>query len=52
MEQEEPGHGDPIRPWDWLKVIPFQAVAASDRLGWTRACSPTTSSASSASRQA
>jgi AraC family transcriptional regulator len=24
----------PIRPWDWLKVIPFQAVAASDRLGW------------------
>src|SRR5262249_46097750 len=30
MKQEE----DPIRPWDWLKVIPFQAVAASDRLGW------------------
>src|SRR5262249_11240180 len=34
MEQEEPGRGDPIRPLDWLKVIPFQAVAASDRLGW------------------
>jgi AraC family transcriptional regulator len=30
MKQEE----EPIRPWDWLKVIPFQAVAASDRLGW------------------
>ena len=29
MKQE-----DPIRPWDWLKLIPFQAVAASDRLGW------------------
>jgi AraC family transcriptional regulator len=25
---------DRIRPWDWLKVIPFQAIAASDRLGW------------------
>ena len=34
MKQEEPGRGDPIRPLDWLKVIPFQAVAASDRLGW------------------
>ena len=30
MQQEIP----PIRPLDWLKVIPFQAVAASDRLGW------------------
>jgi AraC family transcriptional regulator len=30
MKQEEP----PIWPRDWLKVIPFQAVAASDRLGW------------------
>jgi AraC family transcriptional regulator len=34
MKQEEPARGDPIRPLDWLKVIPFQAVAASDRLGW------------------
>jgi AraC family transcriptional regulator len=34
MRQEQPGHGDPIRPRDWLKAIPFQAVAASDRLGW------------------
>jgi AraC family transcriptional regulator len=30
MKQEE----DLIRPWNWRKVIPFQAVAASDRLGW------------------
>lgn len=30
MKQEE----DPIRPRDWFKVIPFQAVAASDQLGW------------------
>jgi AraC family transcriptional regulator len=30
MKQEE----DSIRPWDWLKVIPFQAVASSDWLGW------------------
>jgi AraC family transcriptional regulator len=34
MEQKEPGRSDLIRPRDWLKVIPFQAVAASDRLGW------------------
>jgi AraC family transcriptional regulator len=32
--QEEPGRCDAIGPWDWLKVIPFQAVAASYRLGW------------------
>jgi AraC family transcriptional regulator len=30
----EPGHGGALAPLDWLKVIPFQAVAASDRLGW------------------
>jgi AraC family transcriptional regulator len=34
MPENEPGRGDPIRPLDWFKVIPFQAVAASDRLGW------------------
>ena len=34
MKQEEPARGHPIRPLDWIKVIPFQAVAASDRLGW------------------
>ena len=34
MQQENPGVRDPNGPLDWLKVIPFQAVAASDRLGW------------------
>jgi AraC family transcriptional regulator len=34
MQHEEPGRGDPLGPQDWRKVIPFQAVAASDRLGW------------------
>jgi AraC family transcriptional regulator len=34
MQYEEPGRGAPIGPQDWRKVIPFQAVAASDRLGW------------------
>src|SRR5262245_35486978 len=34
MQEKAPGHGDPIRPLDWLKIIPFQAVGASDRLGW------------------
>jgi AraC family transcriptional regulator len=34
MRQEEPGRGDLIGPLDWLKVIPFQAVAVSDGLGW------------------
>ena len=32
--KQEPARSDPIRRLDWLKVIPFQAVAASDRLGW------------------
>lgn len=27
-------HDGLMRPFDWLKVIPFQAVAASNRLGW------------------
>src|SRR5262245_47770719 len=34
MHQDKPECGDPIGPQDWRKVIPFQAVAASDRLGW------------------
>jgi hypothetical protein len=34
MRQEESGRGGPIGPLDWRKVIPFQAIAASDRLGW------------------
>jgi hypothetical protein len=34
MRQEEPGRGDPIGPLDWHKVLPFEADAASDPLGW------------------
>jgi AraC family transcriptional regulator len=34
MQQVEPQPGGPIGPLDWRKVIPFQTVAASDRLGW------------------
>jgi AraC family transcriptional regulator len=34
MQHEGPGRGAPIGPLDWRKVIPFQAVAACDRLGW------------------
>jgi AraC family transcriptional regulator len=34
MYQDKPECGDPIGPQDWRKVIPFQAVAVSDRLGW------------------
>jgi AraC family transcriptional regulator len=34
MRQEELGRGGPIGPLDWRKDIPFQSVAASDRLGW------------------
>src|SRR5215831_12279570 len=34
MQHENPGVDDPLGPLDWRKVIPFQAVAASDRLGW------------------
>ena len=32
--QERPGGGDPIGPRDWRKVLPFEADASSDRLGW------------------
>jgi AraC family transcriptional regulator len=34
MRQQEPGRGDPIGPLDWRKILPFEAAAASDRLGW------------------
>jgi AraC family transcriptional regulator len=34
MQQENPGVHALIGPLDWLKVIPFQALAASDGLGW------------------
>ena len=34
MREEEPGLGGPIDPLDWRKIVPFEAAAASDRLGW------------------
>src|SRR6516165_3585665 len=34
MQEEEPGRGAPIDPLDWRKIVPFEAAAASDRLGW------------------
>jgi AraC family transcriptional regulator len=34
MQQEEPGRGDPIGPLNWRQILPFEAAAASDRLGW------------------
>ncbi len=34
MRQDEPGRSDPIGPRDWRKIIPFEAAASSDRLGW------------------
>jgi len=42
---EEPRRGDPIRPLDWYRILPFDAAAASDRLGWVglvaaRYCEP------------
>ena len=34
MPEQEPIHGGPIGPLDWLKAIPFEPAAWSDRLGW------------------
>jgi AraC family transcriptional regulator len=34
MRQVEPQPGAPIRPLDWLKLLPFAPAASSDRLGW------------------
>jgi len=34
MRQVEPQPGAPIRPLDWLKLLPFEPAASSDRLGW------------------
>ena len=35
MPEEEPGHGDPLAPLDWLKILPVGADAASNRRGWS-----------------
>jgi AraC family transcriptional regulator len=34
MRQEEPGRGAPLDPSDERKLLPFEAAASSDRLGW------------------
>jgi AraC family transcriptional regulator len=34
MRHEEPRLDGPIGPLDWLKIVPFEAAASSDRLGW------------------
>jgi hypothetical protein len=34
MRQEEPGRGDLIGPLDWLRLLPHEVAASSDRLGW------------------
>src|SRR5262245_23877310 len=34
MGQEMPRRGGPITPLDWLRIIPSEAVASSERLGW------------------
>jgi AraC family transcriptional regulator len=34
MRQEEPGRGGPIGPREYLRAVPVEPSAASDRLGW------------------
>jgi AraC family transcriptional regulator len=34
MPEKQPGRGDPIGPLDWLKLLPHEAAASSDRMGW------------------
>src|SRR5262245_7363869 len=34
MGQQEPGRGAPIGPLDWLRILPSDAIASSERLGW------------------
>jgi AraC family transcriptional regulator len=34
MRQEDSARGGPLGPLDWLKIVPFEPAAASDRLGW------------------
>src|SRR5262245_45946271 len=33
-KEKEPGSGDPVGPFDWRKLIPFEPAASSGRLGW------------------
>ena len=34
MQQEEPQPSDPSGPLDWDKILPFEPVVSSNRLGW------------------
>ena len=34
MPEKQPGRGDPLGPLDWLKLLPHETAASSDRLGW------------------
>jgi AraC family transcriptional regulator len=34
MRPNEPGRGGLLAPFDWFKNLPFEAAAASHRLGW------------------
>jgi len=34
MREAESRGGDSIRPLDWLKLLPHEPAASSDRLGW------------------
>ena len=34
MPEKQPGSGDPLGPLDWLKILPHETAASSDRLGW------------------
>src|SRR5215475_8077378 len=34
MQQVEPQPADPLEPLDWLRLLPHETAASSDRLGW------------------
>ena len=34
MMRGEESRGDPIRPLDWRRILPFAPAVASDRLEW------------------
>jgi AraC family transcriptional regulator len=34
MRQQESGRGGPLAPFDWFKILPFEADASSDGLRW------------------
>src|SRR5215471_20836381 len=34
MRQVEPQPADPLGPLDWLRLLPHETEASSDRLGW------------------